>query len=341
MGTKGHRRRGGTREAIQRLNAARAELAAARAALAAASVVGQQPARSGASRLLDAHRRELLAVPGVVGVGIGLGARREPRIAVFVQPAPAATHDWIAITQMRLTEGRALPFGIDVIAFTGLAPQPVPTAVVDEGWLAQLPDASTLTPGDGVGQVSPATRGTLGVFGSANDDDAIVGITAMHVIEHLDQITSPIAVVQRDDLADPGARAGEIDRGTRKGVDAARIRLAPGVAPRVEIPTIGAVRGWRPAIEADIGPGVSLYGATSGHLDGAIKHVDVDFPAFKLAHTLLVEIPTEEGDSGAALVDSDGYVLGFLVGASNLIESSQRIFSPVGLVLASLDCNIP
>ncbi|MBC7975996.1 MAG: hypothetical protein H7138_13575 [Myxococcales bacterium] len=137
-------------------------------------------------------------------------------------------------------------------------------------------------------------------------------------------------------------RVGSVDRGTRTGVDAARVRLADTGMVRRDIPTIGDVNGWRwPAFPADLGEGVRLYGASSGRLDGVITHLEVDFPVFSLERTIVASIPTDHGDSGAALVDAAGHVLGFLVGASSNIASSLRLFSPAGLVLDRLDCNIP
>src|SRR6185436_11557313 len=83
MGKRTHGRRGGTREAIRRLDAASVELSAARAQLAAASIVGQPPALPHpAYAILAANRARLLASPGVVGVGLGVRAAK-PVICVF------------------------------------------------------------------------------------------------------------------------------------------------------------------------------------------------------------------------------------------------------------------
>ena len=151
----------------------------------------------------------------------------------------------------------------------------------------------------------------------------------------------PIDVVRRVSIDDQGIRIGAIDRGTLTRVDAARILLDDGIETTSDVPTIGGVRGWRwAAYPGDLGEGVRIYGASSGRLDGVITHVDVDFPDFSLERTIVVSMPTDHGDSGSALIDSGGYVLGFLVGASNLVASTLRLFSPVGLVLAQLDCNI-
>jgi hypothetical protein len=350
MGKHTRGRRGGTREAIRRLDAARTELSAARAQLAAASIVGQAPAFTHpACAILAAHRARLLASPGVVGVGLGVRAAK-PVISVFTGRQDGrreASELGIAeVARARFATG--ISIDIDVIPFGDLArpPRPVEAAQARVDVRLEREEASSsLAPGDGVGQVSPATRGTLGSFAIDRNRNT-VGITAMHVIDDvsgIDPDDPAIPLVQRDDLNSPGRNIGAIDRGTRRTVDAARVRLADGVAPRWDIPSIGDVRGWRWACNADLGQGARIYGARSRRLDGEITQIEASFafPSVTFERALVVSIATSEGDSGAALVDSDGYVLGFLAGASNLLDSSLRIFSSAGLVLQCLDCNIP
>jgi hypothetical protein len=47
---------------------------------------------------------------------------------------------------------------------------------------------------------------------------------------------------------------------------------------------------------------------------------------------------TTDGDSGAALLDAQRFVLGFLVGTTS---NGLQIFCPAGLVLMRLNCDIP
>lgn len=327
---------------MRRLNAAYAALDAARAELAAVSVVGHLPARGHAHAALAANRDRLLAMPGVLGVGLGLGAARQPTISVFI--TSERTDDsgrWDELSGTRfLMAGRGI--GVQVVPFGGLKAVPEPVPVAAELDRAMAATAARLAPGDGIGQSDPATRATLGAFAVTADEEP-VAITAMHVVsaQEVGPGDPAISIVQRASLTDPGTRIGAIDRGTETRVDAARVRLDGGVETTSDIPTIGEVRGWRwAAYPGDIGEGVRIYGASSGRLDGVITHIDVDFPAFSLERTIIVSMPTDHGDSGSALVDSGGYVLGFLVGASNLVDSSLRLFSPTGLVLERLDCNI-
>jgi hypothetical protein len=281
----------------------------------------------------------------VLGVGLGLGARRQPMVSVFVRSERTeASELWDALSGTRF-DVAGLGIGVQIVAFGGLASLPGPASFTIELDRVKAAMALPLSPGDGIGQIDPATRATLGAFAVTADQDA-VAITAMHVVDApgVGPGDATIPLVRRTSLSDAGTRIGEIDRGTRAGVDAARVKLASGVSPVTDIPTIGEVRGWRwPAYPGDIGEGVRIYGAKSGRLDGTIAHVDVDFTFedSSLERTLVVSIPTDHGDSGSALVDSGGYILGFLVGASSNLDSSLRLFSPTGLVLDRLDCNIP
>jgi hypothetical protein len=343
MGKKrAHGKRGGTREAMQRLAAAYAEVSAARAALAKASVVGQEPARAQAAyRLLDAHKQLLLRTPGVVGVGLGIGPKREPRLAVFVEKVDDSAK-LLATRIDPLTLLRDLPIGIDVVRFGNLRLPPIAEQFGADAHFKTSATA-TLSPGDGIGPQSASSLGTLGAF-ALNASDEPVAITAMHVVPNTSSVAQPIPVVCRTATTDPGQRIGQIDRGTRTSVDAARIQLAPGVEPVWTIPELGRVAGWRWACSADVGAAVSVYGAMSGRVDGRIEQVNVDFSlagGVTFHDAIVVSIRTDFGDSGAALLDSDNYVLGFLAGMTDQLPSSMRIFSLAGLVLDHLDCNIP
>lgn len=347
MGRRSRSKRSGTAAAIRRLNAAMIEVTAARTALAAVSVAGQQPAtRHAAYAMLAANRQRLLATPGVLGVGLGRSTTRQPVIAVFTLVAPAGSHsdDALKLVQPGL---RALPeTGTQLVPLEGLLARPERSSHASPGSLDRAFDvatSTTLSSGSGIGQADPATRGTLGAL-ALTSDDAVVAITAMHLVDtrEVGAGDPTVPMVTRATVDDAGIAVGDIDLGTRTGVDAARVRIAADVDVSWDIPTIGDVRGWRwPAYPADIGLGVRLYGARSGRLDGTITQVDAEFPEFSLQRTIVASIPTAHGDSGGALVDPDGYILGFLVGASSDLDSSLRLFSPAGLVLHHLDCNIP
>ncbi|TMQ19391.1 MAG: hypothetical protein E6J91_06325, partial [Deltaproteobacteria bacterium] len=215
---------------MRRLNAAYAALAAARAELAAASVVGQLPARGHAHAALTAHRDRLLAMPGVLGVGLGVGAARQPMISVFVRSDGADDRnmwDELSGAQLRVA-GRGI--GVEVVPFGGLKPVPQPVSVAGGPDQRKAAKAMRLAPGDGIGQVDPATRATLGAF-AVTADQAPVAITAMHMVgaSEVEPGDQPIDVVRRVSIDDQGIRIGAIDRGTLTRVDAARILLDDGI----------------------------------------------------------------------------------------------------------------
>ena len=84
-----------------------------------------------------------------------------------------------------------------------------------------------------------------------------------------------------------------------------------------------------------VGVAVAHVAAVEQH--GVIEHPFVVLPEFGLDGAILVHISSRKGDSGAALVDQQNLVLGFLVGASG----SLRVFCPAGMMLSRLGCDIP
>ena len=58
-----------------------------------------------------------------------------------------------------------------------------------------------------------------------------------------------------------------------------------------------------------------------------------------LDHAIIVDIETDEGDSGCALVDPHRSILGFLVGGG-AAGRNLKIFTPAGLVFAKLGCSL-
>ena len=85
-----------------------------------------------------------------------------------------------------------------------------------------------------------------------------------------------------------------------------------------------------------------MYGATSGLIKGHIAEpfATVCDGNMNLDPAILVEVPSQAGDSGAALVDNQCRVLGTLVGVPTQYPS-WRAFSPIACVLNKLSCQIP
>lgn len=181
-------------------------------------------------------------------------------------------------------------------------------------------------------------KGTLGCFAKA--PGGCVAITAMHVTGRVDfdgagPKPGMCAPSRRDDPT--SARVGVLALGTQRGVDAARIDLLADVRPDNALPQIGSLNGWRPVlVPGDHGTMVRMYGAESGFQPGHIVDPCAQLP--DLQDAILAAIYSEEGDSGAALVDENNIVLGFLVGRYTAGQGLLRVFSPAGHVLSRLNC---
>ncbi len=84
-----------------------------------------------------------------------------------------------------------------------------------------------------------------------------------------------------------------------------------------------------------------MVGAVSGFQAGYIVNPIASIPTESLDAAILVNIFTQGGDSGSALVDHQGLLLGFLVGEGGPALSNLRVFTPASLVFATLRCDIP
>jgi hypothetical protein len=107
------------------------------------------------------------------------------------------------------------------------------------------------------------------------------------------------------------------------------------------IPHIGEIRGWRPiSISGDRKALVRMVGTSSGFHYGRVAEPYAYVPGTDLGGVILVDITSAAGDSGAALVDNQGYVLGLLIGELTS-HPGWRAFSPISSILGTLNCNIP
>lgn len=341
--------------AMRRLDGAYRTLAKARAYLAARSARGAPRATSAPWQdVLAAHRSELLSRPGVVGVGLGRRPSGAPAVAVFmrepaVEAIPRGLEHSLASPQARSLD-RSLParisagrheLSVEVIPFGHLARSPAAGSAargLERSIASARVDAArSVAPGHGIGQAAPATLGTLGALARLPSGE-LVGITAGHIADG----APPVSIVARSSLDTPHTGViGELDLGTQTDIDAARIRFAAGVEPSWFVDTLGDLAGWRHPVPGDVRQTASLVGAVSGRLDGTVHAIHADFPAFSLRDMIVAELPTAEGDSGAALLDPDRFALGFLVGRSTAMDARLRLFSPAGPVLTFLGCNIP
>jgi len=324
--------------AAQQLVNARRALSQARHALARSTTPREHHVIAGREwsavrRALDASSARLLATPGVVGVGMGFRRRGgvlhdERCVIVFVRrkfQRDARTKAGRRFLLPRTLADRENAIPVDVVelgAFTRHA-----------------------APGDRLGPRDTARWGTLGVFAVDDHDRAPVALTAMHVTG-LPQFPpgAEQLLCAPDAPVGAGPLLGPLLRGTQSGIDAAKIRVDAGARIDPNIPGIGAVRGWRPiSVTGDRGTYVRMYGAASRRVVyGRIVEPAVALPQrpYCLDSAILIDMPTLNGDSGAAIVDNDNLVLGLLVGTASGL-GGVAVCCPIGAILYHLACDIP
>lgn len=282
-----------------------------------------------AQDILDARRRALLRIPNVIGVGLGHcivsgKTTEEPCITVFVEekktPEQLSQSNQKLLPRWLAKAGRRIR--VDVIALGEIELQAFPGASI------------------GATNDKFQREGTIGVFARDLETNATVAITAMHVSGEMTIMTPIEFSIPSPSHHDPNMmRLGLMTFGTRAGVDAGKIELDDDDIVDDEIPTVGRVDGWRPvANPGDVGKSVTMCGAKSGVKSGRIIQVDVDLPKAGLASALIVQIQATGGDSGAALVDENRHVIGFLVGrAKSGLFAGFQVFCSAAAVVDILD----
>lgn len=186
--------------------------------------------------------------------------------------------------------------------------------------------------------------GSLGCFVTRQGIGGTAAITAMHISgrDSIDAGSPPIPIFSPDPLHTAQPRLfGQLSLGHTSPVDAGRIDLPPGTPLNNVLPGGRAIRGWRPVLlPGDRDTPVYLFGATSGFLKGLLVEPDVQFAVdIAPADVLFTDIQVDHGDSGAVLVDEDGYAVGLLAGRLTG-GPGYSVFSKFGPVLALLDCEL-
>lgn len=326
------------RQAARRVDAARRALRCARRHLAAVTQPGDQPplrAPAWARRepILRANLSTLMARPGVLGATLGYRVRGGVQIAERV--VTVFVRDKRPVEALEGGRRDAVPRRLTA------AGRGIGTDVVELGEFEE-----TAAGGDSLGPAGRATDATIACFAEDVRTNIPVALTAMHLITKAGLAGSDdLAFVSPCDGAGGGPALGRFLRGTERGVDAAAIAL-DGAAPPNAIRGIGDVRGWRPLVDpADRGVAVRMYGAasSSGSGEPVVGRIDtpsVALPALDLDDAILVDIRVRAGDSGAAIVDNDEFVLGLLKGRFTG-GAKLAVFTPIGAALAKLDCWIP
>ena len=287
---------------------------------------------------VQAKKEKYRKIPGVIGYGVGTVIRdgmptEELCVTVFVErklSAKELREKKLPVIPRTVTVGRKR-VRIDVVAIGTIKLQTIAGASV------------------GTASPSPVTAGTIGAFAIDNTTKQNVAITAMHVsgLTEYPNGQQPVKFVVPSRMSSGETDAfGEITFGTTTGTDAAKIKLDDPAEADNQIPGIGPIAGWRPiTIPGDNNAAVRMFGAMTNKVSrGVIIHPSVSLPSFGLDNAILVDIPTSNGDSGAALVDANNHVLGFLVGEASGVDenfATLRVFTPAGDVLNVLDCDIP
>lgn len=316
------------RRAAKSAAEAQRALTAAQRVLASVSQPGDadaflDAAFAGYRAVLDRHAARLKAVPGVIGVGIGLRQRRQTQLA---EPC------LIVFVRRKLTPGSLAKAGRRLLPRTLAGPsgRRLPVDVRQLGPLTRL-----FAPGELIAPCGSSRRGTLGTSALDRVSGDKVVLTAMHLTGRKEfPPGSPIPFC----VGPSGHLLGHVSRGTQLGVDAAVITLAKPGSVSPEIPGIGRIRGWRPmALPADIGAPIRMFGAASGFSAGIITDPVVSLPQYGLDSAILGRLPCAPGDSGAAILDGGNHIVGLLVGMDRM---GTTVMCAIGSVLYLLGCDI-
>lgn len=202
------------------------------------------------------------------------------------------------------------------------------------------------------------SSGTLGcmVVPEGGDPGARYFVTAGHVLLAPGARPGDPVLQPGSDLggAPPDCVLGVLERwielvpsatGFPNRADAALIRLADASLGTPEIPQIGTPRGSTDYLEP--GAMVQLYGRTSqyrrGYVASLSRSVEITLdlpqaPAQRVGfrNVVLCTRYSAGGDSGAAVLDMDGRVVGIHLGSGE----SYSFFSPIGAVCSALDVEV-
>ncbi|WP_174768626.1 trypsin-like peptidase domain-containing protein, partial [Cellulomonas biazotea] len=315
-----------------------------------------------------AHEDGLIARPGVVGVDIGekwSDGQPTGRQAIVV-------HVTRKLDAGDLSDDQRIPATID-----GVPTDVVEHRVVlhHEATHPGIPTAEDVTAlmrgrvrplagGVSIGPVDPVTiqgessaelrsvNGTLGVVVTERHTGRALALTNWHVAagDGLEDVGSQWVQPARADGARPGDQIGQLVRGTLTDrIDAAVVALAPGARWVPGIVGIGAVTGSAKAVAGSV---VRKHGRTTGLRTGRVVSTDfttsVDFGPGIGWRTLRDQLRVEPepgqtsfsagGDSGSAVVDEDGKVVGLLWAGEH--DGSYSVANPIDAVLGTLGVDV-
>lgn len=210
----------GMQQAVADLTAAQKMLADARRTLARLTKPGHpthlvDPDWQWAHELMEARRAKLLAIPGVVGLGLGFRLRAgaptgEPCLTVYVQRK-------LSLAELAAAKTPRIPRTVRS------GKHRLPVDVIELGTIRRQVGG-----GDSLGQMDGGERGTLGALVTDLDAHDTVAITAMHVstFQQFPTGTPGATPAPRFVSPMPGANQfGSLRQGTMTGTDAAKVSL--------------------------------------------------------------------------------------------------------------------
>jgi hypothetical protein len=304
------------------------------------------------------ERRYLLKNPDVLGVGVGYRERNgvitdELALIVYVVPGRKQT------SKEEQPKSRRIPEHVTFRVRGHQINLPVDIVEADIGKLHR-----DVVSGVSVGnQLSQNIAGTVGWIAQRRSDKKPVFCSNYHVLipfppagTNQETLTftrgddgGEVAVMPSiKDGGDPNAsRVGEVVRGRRDIVsDVAIVLIDPDEdwTPRKEVIDIGAYGAPREITTADLASGpipVMVRGRTTGHvLHGNIitypnqlpfAYPDLDDPLL-MSDLIATDIQTQEGDSGALLLDEQLRPLGILLG----MGGTRSYFIHIANIMSSM-----
>jgi hypothetical protein len=287
-----------------------------------------------AHSLLQSRAAALHDYPGVIGYGLGRAIKGrtmtgERCITVFVGKK-------LSLAELKRRRRKTLPRSI------GRKGKRIRVDVVEIG---ELTRSSFVGASVGPTNDPHHEEGTIGAFARDGVDNSNVAITAMHVSglrSFPNGGPAPSFSVPSTRRQDPNMKSlGLLTFGTMDGVDAAKIAVQDPDDVSQDIPTLGAVAGWRPlANPGDEDVAFVMYGAVSGLVNARILHTEVSLPQFQLNSAIVVDVVSQRGDSGAPLLDGSNHIVGFLVGQLDGGQyAGKSIFCPAAAVVDALNCD--
>ena len=193
------------------------------------------------------------------------------------------------------------------------------------------PGASVSSEAGGAGTVCCAVRDVSG---------KLFLLTSEHVVSG--RPGDPVYQPGRSDGGDESARIGRIARilAPQPGMDAtaagALIELAPEMGATMTAPGLGAIRGRADPI---VGERIRAVGRTSGLVEGSVIAVNESVPvrispteSAGLEGMIRTSPISEQGDSGAPVVNDRGELIGFVYAGS----PDSSIVMPISPVLDAL-----